>query len=92
MRSSQTNAKDFVGYKKGEDYDPERVRPGPKGGVAPEFKCFNCDTWFDGNGWRYSLSKAWYPFLKYKINFLCGSNCSLEISEKHKEKYVGSSE
>ena len=24
------NAKDFVGYKKGEDYDPNSVRPGPK--------------------------------------------------------------
>jgi len=27
--------------------------------------------------------------LKYKNNFLCGPNCSWEISEKHKEKYVG---
>jgi len=83
------NAKAFVGYKKGEDYDPKSVRPGPKGGTAPEFKCFNCDKWIDGNEWRYDLSKSWYPFLKYQINFLCGAKCSLEISEKHKEKYVG---
>ena len=89
MKSFKMNAKVFVGYKKGEDYDPKSVRPGPEGGTAPEFKCFNCDEWFDGNGWRYSLSKAWYPSLEHKINFLCGPQCSLEISEKHKEKYVG---
>ena len=83
------NAKASVGYKKGVDYDPKRVRAGPKGGTAPEFKCFNCDTWFDGNEWRYSLSKTWYPSLEYKINFLCGPVCSNEISEKYKEKYVG---
>ena len=83
------NAKAFVGYKKGKDYDEATVRPGPKGGTAPEFKCFNCDEWFDGNGWRYTFSKSWYPFLKHKINFLCGPYCSTEISEKHKEKYVG---
>ena len=83
------SARVFVGYEAGVDYDPQRVRPGPKGGTAPEFKCFNCDEWIDGNEWRYSLSKAWYPSLKYKINFLCGPQCSLEISEKYKEKYVG---
>ena len=83
------NAKASVGYKKGEDYDPKSVRPGPKGGTAPEFKCFNCDEWFDGNEWRYTFSKTWYPFLKHKINFLCGPNCSWDLSEKHKEKYVG---
>ena len=83
------NARVSVAYEKGVDYDPERVRPGPKGGTAPEFKCFNCDEWFGGNKWRYTFSKTWYPFLKHKINFLCGPNCSLEIFEKHKEKYVG---
>ena len=83
------NAKASVGYKKGVDYDPKRVRPGPKGGTAPEFKCFNFNTWFDANDWRYSLSKYWYPSLKYKNNFLCGPQCSLETSEKYKEKYVG---
>ena len=83
------NAKASVGYKKGVDYDPKRVRPGPKGGTAPEFKCFNCDTWFDANDWRYSLSNYWYPSLKYKNNFLCGPQCSNEVSEKYKEKYVG---
>ena len=89
MKNSPMNARDFVGYKKGVDYDPKSVRPGPKGGTAPEIKCLNCDAWFDGNEWNYSFSKAWYPFLKYKNNFLCGPNCSWEISEKHKEKYVG---
>ena len=83
------NAKVFVGYKKGVDYDPKSVRPGPKGGTAPEFKCFNCDEWFDGNDWRYDFNKSWYPFLTYKKNFLCGAECSLEMYEKHKEKYVG---
>ena len=83
------NARVSVGYEKGVDFDPKRVRRGPKGGTAPEFKCFNCDEWFDGIEWRYSFSKAWYPFLKYQTNFLCGPNCSWEISEKHKEKYVG---
>ena len=83
------NARVSVVYEKGVDYDPKSVRPGPKGGTAPEFKCFNCDEWFDGNEWNYSFSKAWYPFLKYKNNFLCGPVCSNEISEKHKEKYVG---
>jgi hypothetical protein len=78
-----------VGFKKGKDYDPKRVRPGPKGGTAPEFKCFNCETWFDGNEWNYSLGKAWYPSLEYTNNFLCGPICSNEISEKYKEKYVG---
>ena len=92
MRSLLTNAKVFVGYKKGVDYDPKSVRPGPKGGTAPEFKCFNCNEWFDGNEWKYSFSKSWYPFLKYKNNFLCGPNCSSELSEKHKEKYVGPGE
>ena len=82
------NAKDYVGYKKGVDYDPKRVRRGPKG-TSPEFKCFNCNKWFDGKEWKYSLSKAWYPSLKYKINFLCGPICSTKISEKYKEKYVG---
>ena len=83
------NVKACVGFKKGVDYDAKSVRAGLKGGTAPEFKCFNCEEWFDGNEWSYSLSKAWYPSLEYKINFLCGPQCSLEISEKHKEKYVG---
>jgi len=82
------NVKDYVGYKAGVDYDPKRVRPGPKGGTAPEFKCFNCGKWFDGNECRYSLDKAWYPSLKYKNNYLCGPDCSTEISEKYKDKYV----
>ena len=83
------NAKAFVESKKVENYDPKSVRPGPKGGTAPEFKSFNCDEWFDANEWRYSLDKHWYPFIEYKNNFLCGPDCSTEISEKHKEKYVG---
>ena len=82
------NAKVFVGFKKDVDYDTEAVRPGPEGGTAPEFKCFNCDAWFDGNEWKYTFSKYWYPFLEYKINFLCGPQCSLEISEKHKGKMI----
>ena len=82
------NVKACVGFKKGVDYDAQSVRAGPEGGTAPEFKCFNCYEWFDGNEWKYTLSKAWYPSLEYKINFLCGPQCSLEISEKHKEKYV----
>ena len=82
------NVNDYVGYKAGVDYDPKRVRPGPKGGTAPEFKCFNCGKWFDGNECRYSLDKAWYPSLKYKNNYLCGPDCSTEISEKYKDKYV----
>ena len=86
MKNFKMNVKVYVGFKKGVDYDPERVRPG---GSAPEFKCFNCDTWFDGNEWNYSFSKSWYPSLKYPINFLCGPDCSNEISEKYKEKYVG---
>ena len=36
----------------------------------------------------YSLSKAWYPSLEYKINFLCGPICSNEISEKYKDKMI----
>ena len=88
MKNSPMNAKVFVGFKKGVDYDTEAVRPGPEGGTAPEFKCFNCDTWFDGNEWKYTFSKYWYPFLEYKINFLCGPQCSLEISEKHKGKMI----
>ena len=88
MKSSLMNAKVFVGFKKGVDYDSETVRLGPKGGTAPEFKCFNCASWFDGNEWRYTLSKAWHPSLEYKINFLCGPQCSLEISEKYKDKIV----
>ena len=83
------NARVSVAYEKGVDYDPKRVRRGPKGGTAPEFKCFNCDEWFDGNEWKYSFSKSWYPFLKYENNFLCGPICSNEISEKHKDEYVG---
>ncbi len=86
------NARVSVAYEKGVDYDPKRVRPGPKGGTAPEFKCFNCDEWFDGNEWKYSFSKSWYPFLKYENNFLCGPICSNEISEKHKDEYVGPGE
>jgi len=82
------NAKACVAYKEGIDYDPKRVRAGPKGGTAPEFKCFNCNTWFDGNEWRYSLDKHWYPSLKYKNNFLCGPDCSTEISEKYKDKMI----
>ena len=85
MKNFKMNVKVYVGFKKGVDYDPERVRPG---GPAPEFKCFNCDTWFDGNEWNYSFSKSWYPSLKYPINFLCGPDCSLEISEKHKDKMI----
>ena len=88
MRNLRMNAKVYVGFKKGVDYDESSVRPGPKGGTAPEFKCFSCNKWFDGNEWRYKLSKAWYPFLKYKINFLCGPKCSLEIYEKHKDKMI----
>ena len=88
MKNSPMNAKVFVGFKKGVDYDAASVRAGPKGGTAPEFKCFNCDTWFDGNEWRYSLDKHWYPSLKYKNNFLCGPDCSTEISEKHKDKMI----
>ena len=88
MKNSPMNAKVFVGYKKGVDYDPKSVRPGPKGGTAPEFKCFNCDEWFDGNEWRYSLGKAWYPSLEYTNNFLCGPICSNEISEKYKDKMI----
>ena len=82
------NAKVFVGYKKGTDYNPKTVRAGKPGTANPEFKCFNCYDWFDGNEWNYSFSKAWYPFLKYKNNFLCGPQCSLEISEKYKDKIV----
>ena len=89
MKNSPMNAKVYVGYKKGVDYDPERVRRGPKGGKDPEFKCFNSDEWFNGDEWNYSFSKSWYPFLKYEINFLCGPICSNDISEKYKEKYVG---
>jgi len=85
MKNFKMNVKVYVGFKKGVDYDPERVRPG---GTAPEFKCFNCDTWFDGNEWNYSFSKSWYPFLKYENNFLCGPICSTEISEKHKDKMI----
>jgi len=88
MKSSKMNVKVFVGYKKGVDYDSAAVRAGPKGGTAPEFKCFNCDAWFDGNEWRYTLSQAWYPSLKYKINFLCGPECSTKISEKYKDKMI----
>ena len=86
------NARVSVAYEKGVDYDPKRVRPGAKGGTAPEFKCFNCDEWFDGNEWNYSLDKSWYPSLEYQTNFLCGPICSNEISEKYKEKYVGPGE
>ena len=89
MKNSQMNARVFVGYKKGVDYDPKSVRLGPKGSTSPNFKCFNCGKWFSGKDWKYSLSKAWYPTLKYAINFLCGPQCSLEIYEKHKDKYVG---
>ena len=92
MTQKKKNAKVFSRFKKDVDYDAEHVRPGPKGGTAPEFKCFNCDAWFNGNEWNYSFSKTWYPFLKHKINFLCSPKCSWEISEKHKEKYVGFNE
>ena len=88
MKSFKMNVKVYVGFKKGVDYDAATVRAGPKGGTAPEFRCFNCDKWFDGNEWRYTLSKAWYPSLEYKINFLCGPQCSLEISEKYKDKMI----
>ena len=77
------NVKVFVEYKKGVDYNRKRVRPGP------EFKCFNCGEWFNGNDWKYSLSKKWYPSLKYNINFLCGPICSNELYPKYKDKYVG---
>jgi len=82
------NAKVYVGFKKGVDYDAEKVRPGPKGGTAPEFKCFSCSKWFDGNEWNYTLSKKWHPSLEYKINFLCGPKCSLEIHEEYKDKMI----
>ena len=71
------NVKVFV------EYDKSTVRPGP------EFKCFNCGEWFNGNDWKYSLSKKWYPSLKYNINFLCGPVCSNELYPKYKDKYVG---
>ena len=82
------NAKVFVAYKEGKDYDTNSVRPGPKGGTAPEFKCFNCDKWFKGEDWKYSLNKMWYPKadLKYNTNFLCGPKCSAKISPKY-DKY-----
>jgi len=88
MKNSPMNARVSVAYEKGVDYDPKRVRPGPKGGTAPEFRCFNCDEWFDGNEWNYSLGKAWYPSLEYNNNFLCGPICSNEISEKYKDKMI----
>jgi len=88
MKNSPMNVKVYVGYRKGVDYDAGAVRPGPKGGTAPEFKCFSCGTWFDGNEWNYSFSKTWYPFLKYQNNFLCGAKCSSELSEKHKDKMI----
>ena len=66
--NSPMNVKVYVGFKKGVDYGAKTVRPGPKGGTAPEFKCFNCGRWFDGNEWRYTFSKHWHPFLEYKIN------------------------
>ena len=65
------------------DFNPKSVRPGP------EFKCFQCGDWFDGNTWRYTFAKHLYPFLKYPINFLCSPGCSSKASEEHKDKYVG---
>ena len=88
MKNSPMNVRVSVVYEKGVDYDPKRVRRGPKGGPAPEIKCVNWDEWFDGNEWNYSLGKAWYPSLEYKNNFLCGPICSNEISEKYKDKMI----
>ena len=90
MKNSQMSVKVFVEYKEGIDYDPATVRPGPKGSTAPEFKCFNCGKWFNGNDWKYTMSKHWYPSLKYKNNFLCGPICSNELYSKYKDQYVGS--
>ena len=56
------NVKACVGFKKGVDYDAQSVRAGPEGGTAPEFKCFNCYEWFDGNEWKYTLSKSVVSF------------------------------
>ena len=82
------NVKVCVAYKKEIDYNATTVRSGPEGGTAPEFKCFNCGKWFDGNTWKYTFSKHWYPFLQYNVNFLCGPSCSMEASEKHKDEMV----
>jgi len=82
------NVRVSVAYEAGIDYDPSVVRKGKPGSRSPEFKCFNCDNWFKGEDWKYSLSKYWYPSLKYKNNFLCGPQCSLEISEKYKDKMI----
>ena len=61
MRNSLMRVRVFVASKN--DFNPKSVRPGP------EFKCFQCGDWFDGNTWRYTFAKHWYPFLKYPINF-----------------------
>ena len=81
MRNSRMSVRVFVASKHG--FNPKSVRPGP------EFKCFQCGDWFDGNTWRYTFAKHWYPFLKYPINFLCSPRCSSKASEEHKDKYVG---
>ena len=65
----RTNAKVYVGYKKGEDYDPKSVRAGPKGGTAPEFKCFSKQItlflWF-----LEIYASEWHSFLMQK-QFSC---------------------
>jgi len=88
MKNFQMNVKVYVGFEAGVDYDPSRVRKGKPGSRAPEFKCFNCDKWFKGEDWKYSLNKMWYPKadLKYNTNFLCGPKCSAKISPKY-DKY-----
>ena len=84
MQNLRMNAKAFVGYKKGEDYDPKSVRPGKPGSPNPDFKCFNCGKWV--NNMTYYLNKKWHPTanLKYNFNFLCGPMCSVKIHEKYR--------
>ena len=81
------NAKVFVGYKKGEDYNPKTVRAGKLGSPNPEFKCFNCGTWVDNM--KYILNRRWYPRagLKYNMNFLCGPECSVKIIPKYNKYF-----
>ncbi len=82
----QMNVKVCVAYKKEIDYNAHCVRPGKPGARGPEFKCFNCGKWF--SNWKYSLGQEWYPKsdLKFKINFLCGPDCSSKITPRY-EKY-----
>ena len=81
MRNFQTNAKDYVAYKKEVDYSPESVRKGP------EFKCFICGKWNDNM--KYFLDKKWYPQsdLKYNMNFLCDPKCATEAGKKY-DRYL----